>query len=216
MTFDFDLILRSLPLLLRGALVTVEVSLLGMVVGLIFGWTFGLFSVARSSPLRAVARVYVEVIRGTPMILQILIVYFGLAAVGLVMEAFWAGVLALGIYSGAYLAEIVRAGIQSIDPGQTEAARSIDLTLTQTLIYILVPQAIRRVLPPLTNELISTVKGSSLLFAIGVTELTQTGSSLVSITFRPFEIYLAIGAMYFVMIAILARGSAALERWLPA
>ena len=210
--FDFRLIVDSVPFLLKGALYTVQVSLLAIVFGLVLGWALGLVAVAGPRWLRALAWAYVQFIRGTPLLVQIFLIYFGLPALGLNIPAFWSGVIALGLNSGGFQAEIVRAGIESIDRGQTEAARSIGMSALQTLLLILVPQTIRRVIPPLTNELITLTKSSSLLSAIAVLELTHAGQAIIARTFAPFEIYAAVAVMYLMLITVLSRGSALLER----
>jgi polar amino acid transport system permease protein len=210
--FDFRLIVDSVPFLLKGAVYTVQVSILAIVFGLVLGWALGLIAVSGVRWLRALAWAYVQFIRGTPLLVQIFLIYFGLPALGVNIPAFWSGVIALGLNSGGFQAEIVRAGIESIDRGQTEAARSIGMSAFQTLLLILVPQTIRRVIPPLTNELITLTKSSSLLSAIAVLELTHAGQAIIARTFAPFEIYAAVAVMYLLLIAVLSRGSALLER----
>ena len=210
--FDFRLILESVPFLARGAVYTVEVSVLAILVGLGLGWAFGLAAVSGVRWLRAITWAYVQFIRGTPLLVQIFLIYFGLPAFGIDIPAFWSGVIALGLNSGGFQAEIVRAGIESIDRGQTEAARSIGMSSFQALVFILVPQTIRRVIPPLTNELITLTKSSSLLSVIAALELTHAGQAIIARTFAPFEIYATVAVFYLVLIAILSRGSALLER----
>jgi His/Glu/Gln/Arg/opine family amino acid ABC transporter permease subunit len=210
--FDFRLIFESVPFLLKGAVYTVEVSLLAITFGLVLGWMLGLAAVSGLRWLRAITWAYVQFIRGTPLLVQIFLIYFGLPVFGINIPAFWSGVIALGVNSGGFQAEIVRAGIESIDRGQTEAARSIGMSRFQALVFILVPQAVRRVIPPLTNELITLTKSSSLLSAIAALELTHAGQLIIARTFAPFEIYAAVAVLYLVMIALLSRTSALLER----
>jgi His/Glu/Gln/Arg/opine family amino acid ABC transporter permease subunit len=210
--FDLELIIDSVPFLLRGAVYTVQVSVLAIVFGLVLGWLFGLAAVSGVAALRAVTGCYVQFIRGTPLLVQIFLIYFGLPVLGLNLPAYWCGVIALGLNSGGFQAEIVRAGIESIDRGQTEAARSIGMSRFQTLVFILVPQTIRRVIPPLTNELITLVKSSSLLSAIAALELTHAGQLIIARTFAPFEIYAAVALIYLVMVNVLSRASALLEK----
>jgi polar amino acid transport system permease protein len=210
--FDFWLIVESIPFLVKGAVYTVQVSVLAIVFGLVLGWMLGLVAVSGVRWLRAIAWGYVQFIRGTPLLVQIFLIYFGLPALGINIPAYWSGVIALGLNSAGFQAEIVRAGIESIDRGQTEAARSIGMSGFQTLLFILVPQTIRRVIPPLTNELITLTKSSSLLSAIAVLELTHAGQAIIARTFAPFEIYAAVAVFYLVLIAVLSRGSALLER----
>jgi His/Glu/Gln/Arg/opine family amino acid ABC transporter permease subunit len=210
--FDFWLIVESIPFLVKGAVYTVQVSVLAIVFGLVLGWMLGLVAVSGVRWLRAITWGYVQFIRGTPLLVQIFLIYFGLPALGINIPAYWSGVIALGLNSAGFQAEIVRAGIESIDRGQTEAARSIGMSGFQTLLFILVPQTIRRVIPPLTNELITLTKSSSLLSAIAVLELTHAGQAIIARTFAPFEIYAAVAVFYLVLIAVLSRGSALLER----
>ena len=186
--------------------------MLAIVFGLVLGWAFGLIAVSGVRWLRAIAWAYVQFIRGTPLLVQIFLIYFGLPVLGVNIPAYWSGVIALGLNSGGFQAEIVRAGIESIDRGQTEAARSIGMSSLQTLLFILVPQTVRRVIPPLTNELITLTKSSSLLSAIAVLELTHAGQAVIARTFAPFEIYAAVAVLYLILIAVLSRGSALLER----
>jgi His/Glu/Gln/Arg/opine family amino acid ABC transporter permease subunit len=210
--FDFALIVESIPFLLRGAVYTVQVSVLAIAFGLVLGWLFGLAAVSGVAAAGALTWCYVQFIRGTPLLVQIFLIYFGLAALGWNLPAFWSGVIALGLNSGGFQAEIVRAGIESIDRGQTEAARSIGMSRLQTLVFILVPQTVRRVIPPLTNELITLVKSSSLLSAIAALELTHAGQLIIARTFAPFEIYAAVALIYLAMVSVLSRGSALLEK----
>jgi polar amino acid transport system permease protein len=210
--FDFRLIVESIPFLLKGAVYTVQVSVLAILFGLVLGWLLGLAAVSGVTVLRLLTAAYVQFIRGTPLLVQIFLIYFGLPAVGIDIPAFWSGVIALGLNSGGFQAEIVRAGIESIDRGQTEAARSIGMSHFQTLVLILVPQTVRRVIPPLTNELITLTKSSSLLSAIAALELTHAGQLIIARTFAPFEIYAAVAVLYLVLVALLSRGSALLEK----
>jgi polar amino acid transport system permease protein len=210
--FDFWLIVESIPFLVKGAVYTVQVSVLAILFGLVLGWLLGLAAVSGVTVLRVLTAAYVQFIRGTPLLVQIFLIYFGLPAVGLDIPAFWSGVIALGLNSGGFQAEIVRAGIESIDRGQTEAARSIGMSHVQTLVLILVPQTVRRVIPPLTNELITLTKSSSLLSAIAALELTHAGQLIIARTFAPFEIYAAVAVLYLVLVALLSRGSALLEK----
>jgi His/Glu/Gln/Arg/opine family amino acid ABC transporter permease subunit len=213
--FDFGLIVESVPFLVRGAVYTVQVSVLAIVFGLVLGWMLGLAAVSGVRWLRAITWAYVQFIRGTPLLVQIFLIYFGLPALGINIPAYWSGVIALGLNSAGFQAEIVRAGIESIDRGQTEAARSIGMSGFQTLLFILVPQTVRRVIPPLTNELITLTKSSSLLSVISVYELTRAGQAIISVHFVPFEIYGLLALYYYVIITALAWLSRQIERRLP-
>jgi arginine/lysine/histidine/glutamine transport system substrate-binding/permease protein len=208
----WGIIPQNLPFLLQATVTTLQISVVSVLFGLILGWLFGLFSVSHSRPLRWITWAYVQFFRGTPLLVQILLVYFGLAGVGLNLSAFVAGVVALSLNAGAYSAEIVRAALESIDRGQTDAADSIGLSRVQTLLFILVPQAVRRAVPGITNEMIALVKASSLLAVIGTLELTHAGQVIIARTFTPFEIYITVAAIYLVLVAVLSRASSYLEK----
>ena len=215
MAFDWALVEKAVPLLGAGLLTTVKICSLAMLLGLALGGVLGLASLSRSVPLRLAVRAYVDFIRGTPLLIQIFLVYFALPVVGLNLSEFWAGVIALGLNAAGFIAEIVRAGVSAVEQGQAEAARSIGMRHRQILWHILLPQSLRTVVPPTTNELITLVKGSALLSVISVYELTRAGQAIVAVHFAPFEIFLMIALYYYVTISILAWFSRWLERKLP-
>ena len=188
MTFDWSLVYKAIPLLGMGLLTTVKICVLAVLLGIALGGLFGLLSLSNIAPARWFVRSYVDFIRGTPLLIQIFLVYFALPVVGINLPEFWAGVIALGLNAAGFIAEVVRAGVGSIEKGQTEAARSIGMRHWQILFYILLPQSLRAVVPPTTNELISLVKGSALLSVISVYELTRAGQAVISVHFAPFEI----------------------------
>ena len=165
---DLELIEKSLPFLLQGALITIEITMLSVGIGFFIGLFTGIARISRVRLLRITATIYADGIRGTPLLIQIFLIYFALPVVlGMHINPFVAAVTACGINSGAYVSEIFRAGIQSIDIGQMEAGRSLGLTWWQTMYYILLPQAFRNILPPLGNEFITMLKDSSLVSVIG-------------------------------------------------
>jgi polar amino acid transport system permease protein len=143
---------------------------------------------------------------------QIFLVYFALPRIGFELSSFWSGVVALAFNSAGFIAEIVRAGLQSIDAGQSEAALSIGMTSRQTILYILLPQSLRRITPPLTNEVITLIKSSSLLSVISITELTRSAQLIIAERFVPFELYAALAVYYLVIISVLSRASEYVER----
>jgi His/Glu/Gln/Arg/opine family amino acid ABC transporter permease subunit len=216
LTLDWSLIRYAVPLLAVGLTATLKISGLAIVMGTALGFVLGLFSVGPLAPLRWIVRAYVDFVRGTPLLVQVFLVYFALPVVGINFSEFWAGVTALSLNAAGFIAEIVRAGISSIERGQTEAAKSIGMTPPQVLTFVLLPQIYRPVLPPLTNELISLVKGSSLLSVISVYELTRAGQAIISERFVPFEIYALIALYYYLVISALAWLSRNLERRLHA
>lgn len=164
------------------------------------GVTVGLMKLARAAVVAHIASGYIELIRGTPMLVQAMFLYYGVPmAVGMRIPPLMAGIIVIAVNSGAYIAEIVRGAIQSIDPGQAEAGRSIGLTRAQTMRYIIWPQALRRMIPPLGNQFIISLKDTSLLMVIGVGELLRTGQEIVAVTFRAFEVYIAVALVYLAM-----------------
>ena len=215
MVFDWALVAKSVPLLGTGLLMTLKISSLAMLIGLVLGVALGLASMSRFAPTRWLVRAYVDFIRGTPLLIQIFLVYFALPVIGINLPEFWAGVIALSLNAAGFLAEIVRAGLGSIEKGQAEAARSIGMRHHQILLHVLLPQSLRSVVPPATNEMITLVKGSALLSVISVYELTRAGQSVIAVHFAPFEIFVLIALYYYLTVSVLAWLSRWLERKLP-
>lgn len=209
---DWKVIQLALPLLTEGLFNTVRITILAILLGTILGFLLGLISVSRVKPLQWLVAAYVDFVRGTPLLIQIFLVYFALPVLGINISEYWAGVVALSFNAAGFIAEVVRAGISAIDQGQTEAAKSIGMTYRQVLIYVLLPQIYRPILPPLTNELITLVKGSALLSVISVYELTRAGQAVISQYFVPLEIYALLALYYYGLISLLTRFSRWLER----
>jgi len=203
--FDFSALYKALPSLLVGATVTLRITSLSIALGLGIGIIAGLARVWPNAALRAVAGAYIELVRGTPLLVQIFLVYFGLPALGLNLDPFVAGVIAMGINSGAYVGEIVRGGIESIARGQMEAALSLGMTWHQAMYYVILPQAFVRILPPLGNEFIALLKDSSLVSTIAIAELTRTGQIIITRTFKSFEIWSGVALFYFAMTYLISR-----------
>ena len=213
MEFDISLVSNSLPLLLRGALLTLEITALSVGFGLILGLILGLSQLAKTPLLRWPAKVYVDFIRGTPLLIQIFIIYFALPAIiGQRIDPFVAAVAACSINSGAYVAEIFRAGIQSIEVGQMRAGLSLGMTWGQTMRYIILPQAFKRIIPPLGNEFIAMLKDSSLVSVIGFEELTRTGQLIIAETYGSLEIWTSVAIIYLVMTLTITRLVSRLEK----
>ena len=213
MSFDFSLIWNSLPLLLAGAGVTIEVTAIAVGLGFIFGLITSVCRLSGVKILQVIAVCYVNIIRGTPMLVQIFLIYFALPMViGERINPFVAAVAACSINSGAYVSEIFRAGIQSVDKGQMEAGRSLGLSWMQTMRYVILPQAFKHVIPPLGNEFISMTKETSLVSVIGFEELTRRGQLIIAKTYGSFEIWLTVAAIYLVMTLTIARLVSYLER----
>ena len=212
---DWAIIEMAIPLLARGTLVTLEVSFLAAIFGTLIGFVFGLMSLSNIVVLRWFVRGYVDFVRGTPLLIQIFLVFFSLPMIGIRLHEITAGVVALSFNAAGYVAEIVRGSVGSIEKGQTEAARSIGMTNRQILTSILLPQTLRAIVPPLTNELITLTKSSSLLSVISVYELTRAGQAIISVHFVPFEIYGLLALYYYVIINALAWASRQVEHRLP-
>ena len=217
---SIGLILQAFPTLLQGALVTLQLTILSVVFGLIGGSLIGIVHLSHIAPVRWIARAYVDFFRGTPLLLQIFMIYFGLPAIleelGLTFtfDRLVAGVIALSLNKAAYIAEIVRAGIQSIETGQAEAAQSLGLSSVQTMSYVIFPQAFRRIIPPLGNEFISSLKDTSLVAVIGFEELFRKGQLIVADNYRPFEIYTAVAVVYLCLTLFFSQAFSRLEAWM--
>lgn len=210
---NFELIQNALPILLIGAGVTIEITAFSVAVGFIIGLFVGIARICRIKILRLLAAVYADCIRGTPLLVQIFLIYFALPMItGQRVEPFIAAVAACGINSGAYISEIFRAGIQSIDVGQMEAGRSLGLTWWQTMRYIILPQAFKNILPPLGNEFIAMLKDSSLVSVIGFEELTRRGQLIIAQTYGSFEIWMTVAILYLIMTLAISRFVAWLEK----
>jgi polar amino acid transport system permease protein len=194
-----DIITNNLGFFWKGALLTLEISLCAIVIGFALGILMGLGRISRILPIRLISTGYVEALRGTPLLIQIFIIYFGLPSVGIVLDPLVSGILAVGLNSAAYQAEIVRGGIQSVPKGQLEAARSVGMSYTQSMRHVILPQALRLIIPPMTNEFIILIKDSSLVSAIGIWELTLVGKELNAKYFEPFTVFIFIAIVYFIM-----------------
>ena len=213
MNFNFDLIATSFPLLLLGAGITIKITAMSVALGIFIGLFVGIARICRVRPLRWIAAVYVDFFRGTPLLVQIFLFYFAVPVItGQRIDPYVAAVGSCGINSGAYIAEIVRAGIQSIADGQMEAGRSLGMPWTQTMRYIIVPQAMKRVIPPLGNEFIALLKDSSLVSVIGFEELTRRGQLIIAKTYASLEIWFSVAIIYLIMTLTISRLVAFLEK----
>jgi len=216
---DFVTTIRgSWQLLLSGLGITVAVSLIAIAVGIVIGFVSCMMTLSKIPPLRVLAQAYVWVIRGTPMLVQAFIIYFGLPQViqqfvpGFTLGAFPAAAIALSINAGAYLSEIFRGGINAVDPGQIEASRSLGLSGGRTMWRIILPQAVRITIPSLVNQFIITVKDSSILSVIGLGELVNHAKVYVGGTYQFFATYVWVAVLYLVIISALMLVSRRIER----
>ena len=203
------LVADSLPVLLQGALLTLKFAVLSMVFGLVIGIVVALMGISHATVLKTIARIYVSIMRGTPLLVQIFVVYYGLPGIGIALEPTPAGVLTLSLNVGAYLSESMRGAILGIPRGQWMAAYSLGLTRGQTLRYVVGPQALRLAVPSLSNSLISLIKDTSLVSVITVTELLRTAQEIIAATYQPLPLYLAVAVIYWVLstgLSVLQRG----------
>lgn len=212
MFIDFNLIIQSLPALLRGSLLTLQIALCGGILGVSLGTLLALLQISQFKVVRWIVGFYVGIIRGTPMLIQVTIAFYVLPQLGLALPALWAAILAIGLNSAAYVSQTIRSGINAVGKGQIEAAYVLGFTHIQTLRYIVLPQAFKLVLPALGNEFITLVKDSSLASIIGVAELTREGSLIRSRTFDALSIYAAVALIYLLITTLLTFGVAYLEK----
>ncbi|MDB2389857.1 amino acid ABC transporter permease [Alphaproteobacteria bacterium] len=209
--------LNNLLFLIDGLYFTVALSLTAILISITVGLIIALPGLAKSRATRSINRVYVELVRAVPILVLILWVYYGLPQIAdISISVFWAGVLALAISDSAFQAEIFRAGIQSIDRGQHEAAHSISLNYWDKMRFVILPQAIKRILPALGNQLVYMLKMSSLVSVIGMQELTRRANELVVTEYRPLEIYTILVIEYLVLILLVSAAVRALEKRLSA
>ena len=209
----FSLLKESLPLLGQGLVLTLQLSALSLAIAMVLGIGASLLGMSKHAPLRAINAVYVSIIRGTPLLVQGFFIYFGLTGVlGVRISAFAAGTIALSLNAGGYLSEIFRGGIQAVDPGQREAARSLGLSARQTTWRIIIPQAIRICIPSVVNQWCITIKDTSIISVIGLAELTKMGQQIIARTYQSFQFWIIVGVMYFAVIWLLTLAARYVER----
>ena len=190
-----DFFARYFGYIAEGIITTMHITLLAYALGFALG---ALLLAVGLSPMGFAARAYIEPVRGTPLLVQIFIIYFGLPSIGVKLDAFTSAVLALGLNSAAYQAEILRSAVKGIPEGQVQAAEALGFTGLQTYRYVILPQALRTSIPSLVNEFVTVLKESSLASVIGIVELTRRGEYVAAYTYRAFEAYLVVAALYFV------------------
>ena len=200
----FEIVQASLPYLISGSLITVRIWAISIALGVVLGLVTCLMRISPFRPLRAVAWVYIWIIRGTPMLVQAMVVYFGIPQVtGLRLTPFTAGIITLCLNAGAYLAEIFRSGIQAVPKGQSEAARSLGLGAGRTMAKIVLPQAFKIAIPPMVNQFIITLKDTSILTVIGLPEIMNEAQQYVMIRWEYFQTYVIAAAYYLVVTSLL-------------
>lgn len=198
-----SLLVQSLPVLAQGAVLTIKFAVLSMVFGLLAGGLLAVMGISHNRALKWTARVYVSLMRGTPLLVQIFVIYYGLPSLGISLDPTPAGVIALSANVAAYLSESMRGAILGIHRGQWLAAYSLGLSRRQTLRYVIAPQALRIAVPSLSNSLISLIKDTSLVSVITVTELLRSAQEVIASTFQPLPLYLAAAAVYWVLCQVL-------------
>ncbi|MBP3883650.1 MAG: amino acid ABC transporter permease [Olsenella sp.] len=209
----FALLQESMPLLLQGLGLTLQLSALSLAIAMVLGILASLMGMSKNPVLRAINKTYVAIIRGTPLLVQGFFIYFGLTGViGIRISAFAAGTIALSLNAGGYLSEIFRGGIQAVDPGQREAARSLGLSAHQTTWRIIIPQAIRICIPSVVNQWCITIKDTSIISVIGLAELTKMGQQIIARTYQSFQVWIIVGVMYFIVIWLLTLLARVIER----
>ncbi|WP_186111957.1 amino acid ABC transporter permease [Burkholderia gladioli] len=204
-----SLLVDSLPVLAQGAVLTVKFAVLSMVFGLVLAVVLALMGIARNRVLNAIARVYVSLMRGTPLLVQIFVIYYGLPSLGISLDPTPAGVIALSANVAAYMSESMRGAILGIESGQWLASYSLGLSWGQTLRYVIGLQALRIAVPSLSNSLISLIKDTSLVSVITVTELLRSAQEIIASTYQPLPLYLAAAAVYWVLCQVLEW----VQRW---
>lgn len=209
---DFSILSENMDMFLEGFKTTLYVSFLALIGSFILGTIFAIFRIAPIKPLNWVGAIYVEFIRNIPILIILFFIFTGLPSLGIVLSGFVAGTIALTIYTSAFIAEAIRAGILSVPQGQTEAARSSGLTYTQTMWHVILPQAIKIVIPPLGNQFINLVKNSSILTIVAAGELMYQGDLISASTFVTFDVYIFVAMFYLVLTLPLSYGVNRLEK----
>lgn len=196
-----EIFLSSYQLFLAAAVLTLKLTMTSLVLGSVIGLIFAFFRISHNKVLNNIAHIYIGIIRGTPLIVQIAILYFGIASI-ITLSQFWAGALALAVHSGAYIAEIFRGSIQSIDRGQMEAARSLGMSYSLAMRRIVLPQAFRLSIPPLGNQFIIGLKDSSLVAYVGMSDLWGAALSEAASNYQQLNTYMVVGMYYLILVLI--------------
>lgn len=196
--YDWSVISRNMDVFIEGALKTIEISAISILLAIPIGILFGMGRISKNKIFRLISSTYVEIIRGVPLLVLLIWIFFVLGQF-LKLGSYWGAIWGLAIFAGAFIAEIVRAGIQAVPKGQMEAARSLGMSHTKAMTFIILPQAFRRVLPPLASQFIMLIKDSSLVSIISATDLTLNAKNLVATSFRSIEVWTFVALIYFIM-----------------
>ncbi|MFW2490019.1 amino acid ABC transporter permease [Clostridium chromiireducens] len=209
----FQLLKDSFPSLLSGLGITIEIAVISLILAVIFGIILGIFSISTSNILKSIATTYIYIVRGTPLMVQALFLYFGIGqALNVRFDPIVAGIITLTVNATAYMAEIFRGGIQAVDHGQMEAARSLGLSYSKAMRKVVLPQAVKIMIPSILNQFIVTLKDTSILTVISIRELTSAGQIIIARNFKSLEMYAIVACMYFIVITLLTLASRYIER----
>lgn len=211
MELDFSVLLPYMHMFWNGICVTIKASFLGVCFGSALGVIIGSFRVMPFKFFRYLMATYIYVLRGTPLMIQLFLIYFGLPALGINLDAFTAGIIGIGVNSSGYVGEIVRGGIEGVPKGQWEAAKMLGLSYWQTMKIIILPQAIRHMLPAIGNEFVTLIKESSLLSVLAISDLTMVGQQVRSVTYASFETFIFVAVVYLVMTSLMSGALQLLE-----
>lgn len=209
---DFEYMKSLVPILGLGAVTTVELTVLSVILGTMLGLLLALMKISSNQLISKIAGFYIYVMRGTPLLLQLFAIYYGGPSLGINLPPFVAAVIGMSANSAAYVAEIIRAGIQSIDKGQMEAAKALGMTYGQAMRRVIFPQAYRRLIPPMGNEFIALLKDSSLVSTIAMVELMRVAQQMYANSFRPIEVFTVAGMYYLLLTSVFTLIFGRLER----
>lgn len=209
---DFKYFFSLVPVLGMGAVMTIELTILAIIFGTVLGLILALMKISHNPIISRLAGFYIYIMRGTPLLLQLFAIYYGLPSLGIKLDPFPAAVIGMSLNSAAYVAEIIRGGIQSIDKGQMEAAKALGMTYFQAMKRVILPQAYRRLIPPMGNEFIALLKDSSLVSTIAMVDLMRTALQMYSNSFKPVEVFTLAGLYYLLLTSIFTLLFGKMER----
>jgi polar amino acid transport system permease protein len=202
MTVDFGIIYQTLPILLKGSVMTIELTVITLCLGTILGILLALLRISKNKVFNVISGFYIWVFRGTPLLLQLFFFYYGLPFIGVTLSPFGAAILGLGLNCSAYMSEIIRGGIISIDVGQFEASKALGFTYFDTMQKVILPQTFKVIIPPVGNEFIAMLKDTSLVSTIAMVELMRSAQQMYATTFKPIEIFLVAGILYLLLTTV--------------
>ncbi len=212
MALDFSVITDHLPVFIAGAWMTLKLAFVSVIFGMIIGGLCAVATLAGARPVRALVQVFLLLMRGIPFIVLIFLIHYGLPAFGIRVPALFSGILALSLFAGAYYAEVIRACVQALPKGQWESARTIGMSRTAAARHVIVPQILAPMIPPCVNVTITMIKESSVLSSITIMELTMQGLIVQGQTYAPFEVFIAVAALYWIITGIFSTIARAAER----